>query len=46
MNSQYQSTGFRASFERIFAGIVYASTLVYVIGGAIAVCLQSAPLAA
>jgi hypothetical protein len=46
MSSQYQSTGFRATFERIFAGIVYAATLVYVIGGAIAVCLQSAPLAA
>ena len=46
MSTQHQSTGFRASFERIFAGIVYAATVVYVIGGAIAVCLQSAPLAA
>jgi hypothetical protein len=46
MSMQHQTTGFRATFERIFAGVVYAATVVYIIGGAVAVCLQSAPLSA
>jgi hypothetical protein len=46
MSMQYQMTGFRAKFERFFAGAVYAATVVYIIGGAIAVCLKSSPLAA
>jgi hypothetical protein len=46
MSTQYQSTGSRATFERIFAGAVYAATVVYIVGGAIAVRLKSTPLVA
>lgn len=45
MSMQYGSTGFRAIFERIFAGVVFTATAAFVVGGAIAMALQGTPLA-
>lgn len=46
VSMQSYSTGLRAIFERVFAGLVFTATVALVVGGTIAICLRGTPLVA